>query len=75
MDVNELARGMVVEHIEACRQLSGDALTFIPRTKGFYTKRDEIAQLMERWLRELVPGSDFEVTNAGRDDYQVKRLA
>lgn len=74
MDINELARGMVVEHIDACRQLSGDAVKVIPRAKGFYTQRDEIAQLMERWLRELVPGSDFAVTNVGRDDYQVKRL-
>ena len=75
MDAKEVARGLVVEHREGLVQLSVNQMKCVARPKGFFDARDEIAAEIKYLLSEFFPEAEFQVTNAGRDDYQIKRVA
>lgn len=74
MEVSELARGLAVEHMEACSQLDVKKTHRIDRPYGYFGQRDEIATALEGYLQEFVAGKQFEVSHEGRDSYLVKRV-
>lgn len=75
MDAKEIAHGLAIEHHEALANLKVGAMRSVARPKGFFDIRDAVAFELEGWLAEYVPDAEFEVTHAGRDAYQVKRVA
>lgn len=74
MDAKEIAHGLAVEHHDALAQLRVGEMRPVNRPRGLFDIRDAIAVELESWLAEFLPDADFEVTNAGVEAYQVKRV-
>lgn len=74
MDVNEIARGLVVEHMAALTGLSVRQIRGVDLPKGSSGFKSEISEAMAGWLTELIPQAEFEIRSAGPVFLSVKRI-